>query len=144
MQLKHPNTGHRQRLRERFEKRGLSALYDYEILEILLNQSIMYADTQKLAKTLLNKYGNLRNVVNADREQLLKIKGIGKNTAITLNLFKEVLIILRKTAIYCRQTPTNKKPPPKTAKIKKPKPQTALPTTAQNRNRPPLWEIDSK
>ena len=121
MQLKHPNTGHRQRLRERFEKRGLSALYDYEILEILLNQSIMYADTQKLAKTLLNKYGNLRNVVNADREQLLKIKGIGKNTAITLNLFKEVFDYLAQDGDILSPNPDKQKTDAKNRKNQKTK-----------------------
>ncbi len=87
MRLTHPNKGHRQRLRDRFSNGGLSALSDYEILEMLINQSVMYADTQVTAKKLLLKFGNLRSVLNATEEELLSVSGIGVNTATTLRFF---------------------------------------------------------
>ncbi len=98
MRLTHPNKGHRQRLRNRFNNGGLSALQDYEILEMLLNQSVMYADTQTTAKKLLLKFGNLRSVLNATEKELLSISGIGANTATTLRFFGACYLYLSTNA----------------------------------------------
>lgn len=45
--------GHRQRLRERFQKAGRSALADYELLELLLTYIIPRKDTKAIAKVLM-------------------------------------------------------------------------------------------
>ena len=59
MKIQHEHVGHRQRLRDRYEKGGITALFDYEILEMLLAQIILYADTQPTAKRLLKKFGTV-------------------------------------------------------------------------------------
>ena len=84
------NNGHRQRLRERMLSEGLDGFKDHEILELLLFQSIPRKDTNKLAHTLLERFGNLTNVLNAQPEQLMMVKGISQATACNLAMLKEV------------------------------------------------------
>ena len=58
--------GHRKRLRERFLKSGFKGFSEHEILELLLTLCIPRKDVKDLAKTLLKKFGSLRNVFDAD------------------------------------------------------------------------------
>ncbi len=48
--------GHRERLRTRFKKTGLSGWHDYEILEFILTYCIARRDTKPIAKALLRKF----------------------------------------------------------------------------------------
>jgi DNA repair protein RadC len=73
------NTGHRQRLRERFLKAGETALSDYELLELLLFGANPRADMKPLAKDLLQEFGSLTGVLNADQPALLKVAGVGES-----------------------------------------------------------------
>lgn len=84
------NDGHRERLRERMMKEGLSGFADHEILELLLFQSIPRKDTNKLAHTLINQFGSLKNVLNASPQQLMTVKGVSQVTACNLAMLKEV------------------------------------------------------
>jgi len=72
--------GHRDRLRERFLQTP-DALQDYELLELVLFMAIPRRDVKPLAKTLLNRFGGLPELMNAPVEELLKIKGVSENTA---------------------------------------------------------------
>ncbi len=56
-------SGHRQRLRERFNNHGDDVLADYELLELLLFRTIARADTKPLAKALLNRFGSFAGVL---------------------------------------------------------------------------------
>ena len=69
--------GHRQRLRERFEKEGLSHFQPHEILELLLAFAIPRRDTNPTAHRLLDRFGSLHGVFQADREELMKVEGWG-------------------------------------------------------------------
>ena len=69
--------GHRQRLRERFEKLGGEALPDYELLELVLFQAIPRADTKPLAKALLARFGSFSEVLGAPEDRLLEVEGVG-------------------------------------------------------------------
>lgn len=84
------NNGHRQRLRERMIKEGLSGFQDHEILELLLFQYIPRKDTNKIAHGLLNKFGGFANVLNATPEQLMTVQGISQVTACNIAMLKEV------------------------------------------------------
>lgn len=88
--MAHVNDGHRQRLRERMLKEGLDGFQDHELLELLLFQSVPRKDTNKLAHTLLNSFGNLFNVLNAQPEELMLVKGVSEVTACNLSMLKEV------------------------------------------------------
>jgi DNA repair protein RadC len=74
--------GHRQRLRERFNKAGAGALSDYELLELVLFRAIPRTDVKPLAKTLLKVFGDFNRVISAPRARLSEISGIG-DAAIT-------------------------------------------------------------
>ena len=50
--------GHRQRLRDRFEKNGSCAFSEHELLELLLTYSIHVKDVKPLAKKLLSRFGS--------------------------------------------------------------------------------------
>jgi DNA repair protein RadC len=63
-------SGHRNRLRQRFLEGGPTSLPDYELLELLLFFSIDVKDTKPLAKDLLARYGNLGAVLKAAPGQL--------------------------------------------------------------------------
>lgn len=76
--------GHRDRLRERFETAGPDALQDYELLELLLYRFIPRRDTKPIAKALMERFGSVGAVLNANRQDLLKISGLGLASAMDL------------------------------------------------------------
>ena len=78
--------GHRQRMKERMLKSGMDSMCEHEILEVLLYSSIPRCDTNEHAHRLINRFGSLLKVLNAPIEELVKVEGIGINTATYLNL----------------------------------------------------------
>lgn len=86
-----PFTNHRQNLRKRFSI-SKESLPDYELLEMLLFLAIPRKDTKPLAKMLLKKFCSLDGVINADKDQLLSIDGIGEATVNLLQLIHEILV----------------------------------------------------
>ena len=81
-----PNTGHRERLRNRFIDHGLENFQDYEALELLLLYVARQQDMKPVAKRLLEKFGSFQAVLDAPKEELAKIEGVGES-AITLVQF---------------------------------------------------------
>lgn len=84
------NDGHRQRLRERMLKDGLEGFQNHELLELLLFQSVPRKDTNKLAHTLISCFGSLSNVLNAQPDELMMVKGVSQVTACNIAMLKEV------------------------------------------------------
>ena len=80
--------GHRDRLRARFAEGGVTALADYELLELYLFNSIPRRDIKPLAKDLIEKFGSFAEVVSAPVERLTEVKGISEKTALDLSLIK--------------------------------------------------------
>ncbi len=74
--------GHRQRLKERFQKSGRDGLHDYELLELLLSFAIPRRDTKGLAKELIRRYGSFAAVF--DQHDLAKVPGMGEHSATLL------------------------------------------------------------
>jgi len=81
---------HRQRLKDRFLKDGLDNFAEVNVLELLLFYCIPRVDTNPIAHRLLDHFGSLNNVFNANTEELEKVEGIGKNTATFLSLITQV------------------------------------------------------
>lgn len=77
--------GHRERLRNKFID-NKEQLESHEILELLLGYSIARKDTNELAHRLIDEFGSLENVLNADTELLKGIDGVGETTACLLSL----------------------------------------------------------
>lgn len=92
---KHSGTGHRSRLRARLLDGGAEALADYEVLEYLLFAAIKQGDTKPVAKALIDRFGSLAGVLNADAKALQNVKGVGETSAAAL---KSVAIAARRMA----------------------------------------------
>jgi DNA repair protein RadC len=84
--------GHRDRLRERAQTGGLSALPDYEVLELLLFRSIPRGDVKPLAKQLIARFGSLGAVLGATAEELKTVAGVGQAAALDLKLVHEAAL----------------------------------------------------
>ena len=83
--------GHRERLRERFEKDGFNGFHDYEVLEFLLTFIFRQGDVKPLAKELIKTFGSFSKVLDASPEDLSAVKGMGKASAISLVAFRQAM-----------------------------------------------------
>jgi DNA repair protein RadC len=81
--------GHRQRLRERFLKAGFAGFVDHEIIELLLTLAIPRGDVKESAKDLLQRFENLRGILDAPLDELCKTPGIGTVAPVALRIIKE-------------------------------------------------------
>lgn len=86
---------HRERLRKKFLA-DPSILERHELLELLLTFCIPRKNTNNIAHELIDNFGSLSEILNADEENLLEIKGIGKNTVLFLKLVKIIFDICHK------------------------------------------------
>jgi DNA repair protein RadC len=78
--------GHRERVRERFNKVGGEAFTDIELLEAVLHLAIPRKDTKDLAKLLLKRFGSFSSVLSAPRAQLEGFDGLGDATITSLKV----------------------------------------------------------
>lgn len=81
----HPHNGHRDRMRERILKDGLSALQPHEVLEYFLYAFVPRRDTNEIAHRLLSRFGSLSGVLDADYDDLLSVDGVTANAALFLS-----------------------------------------------------------
>lgn len=78
---------HRLRMRKEFLENGFNEeTPPHKMLEMLLFYSIPRKDTNELAHRLINTFGSLEAVLEAPVEQLLKVDGVGENTAVLIKL----------------------------------------------------------
>ena len=78
--------GHRDRKRDQFLRSGAESFAEHELLELLLFYAIPQKDTNPLAHELINRFGGLQGERSAPHEELVKVPGVGKNTAVLLRL----------------------------------------------------------
>ncbi len=90
--------GHRKRMKSSMIEYGLDGLKEHQMLELLLFYGISNGDTNPTAHRLIQHFGSLKGVLEADYEDLLKVKGIGENTA---SLIKFVQMF---SGVYLRST----------------------------------------
>ena len=94
--------GHRERLKKRFlDANSFEGWEEHQILELLLFYSIPRIDTNGIAHVLLNEFGSIAGVFDADYEDLIKIKNISPNSATLLKMIPKF------TSVYYNST--NKK-----------------------------------
>nr|VFJ46604.1 MAG: DNA repair protein RadC [Candidatus Kentron sp. DK]VFJ46757.1 MAG: DNA repair protein RadC [Candidatus Kentron sp. DK] len=85
-----PHQGHRERLRRRFLAEGLENFEDHQVLELLLFQSFPRKDTNPIAHRLLQRFGSLSGVLEADPADLAAVEEVGERTAVFLSLIPAV------------------------------------------------------
>lgn len=78
--------GHRKRLRKRFETEDINTIPDYIVLEMMLQGMISRRDTCELARTLIEHFGSLPNVIDASVAELCAIEGMGEAAASYIKL----------------------------------------------------------
>lgn len=82
--------GHRQRLTDRFLSEGLEGFEEHEILELLLFYALPRVDTNAIAHELMNTFGSLAAVLEADPKDLERVSGIGPKAAVFLAMVPDV------------------------------------------------------
>ena len=87
---------HRKRLKEKVKKFGLDGLAYHEILEYLLTYSIPRKDTNPIAHKLINHFGSFAGVIDASYYDLLKVEGIGPESALFISSLSQLLEVYSK------------------------------------------------
>lgn len=91
--------GHRERLKDRFNQGGAEAVADYELLELLLMQSIPRRDVKPLAKELLSRFGSISKILSASKAELKQFTGVGDSVVTNLKIVEAVAIKSKRDAI---------------------------------------------
>ena len=82
-----PHEGHRKKLRDRFiREKGFENFEDHQILELLLFYANPRSDTNPIAHDLLDRFDNLKNVLEARTEKLMAVPGVGENAATLISM----------------------------------------------------------
>lgn len=95
---------HRKRVKDRFRQEGLDHFDELHILELLLFYGIPQGDTNPLAHALLDRFGSLEQVLDAPREELEKVPGVGEHVSTLLVLIRSISrrYYMEKQAGACR------------------------------------------
>lgn len=83
------HSGHRQRMRERFIAQGLDGFAPHEVLELILFYAIPQRNVNPLAHALIERFGSLHAVLEAEPDTLMKVEGVGEYAATLLSLFAQ-------------------------------------------------------
>ena len=80
------HSGHRKRMRQRFREDGLEGFADHEVLELLLFSAHARANVNPLAHALLDTFGSLKGVLEAEPADLMTVEGVGEEAATLISL----------------------------------------------------------
>ena len=80
------HSGHRQRVKDEFLSRGLEGWAEHRMLELLLFYAVPKRDVNDLAHDLIDRFGSLAGVMDANWDELSEIKGVGNHTATLIKL----------------------------------------------------------
>jgi len=83
--------GHRDRMRLRFLQEGADGMATHEILEMLLYGTIPRGDTNEIAHHLLDDFGSITNLLEADPYEIAKTAGVGVKSAVFISLLHELI-----------------------------------------------------
>lgn len=80
------HTGHRERMRKRFTETGFEGFTEHEVLEMLLFYVCPRRDTNEIAHILINKFGSISGVIDADYDELTSVNYISDNAATLIKM----------------------------------------------------------
>lgn len=86
---KNDHSGHRQRMLKRYLEHGIDSFDDEEILEIFLFTAYSRRNTNDISRHLIQRFGSLEGVLNADYRELLGEKDIGVTAAALISFMKD-------------------------------------------------------
>ena len=78
--------GHRERMRKKLREVGADALEPHELLEMFLYTSLPRKNTNHIAHELIQKFGSLAGVFDADIHELMEVEGVGDISAQQIKL----------------------------------------------------------
>lgn len=84
------HTSHRERVKQRFRREGLDNFDQLHVLELLLFFGIPQGDVNPLAHRLIDRFGSLRQVLEAPAEELEKVSGVGPHVSTLLTLTAQI------------------------------------------------------
>lgn len=88
---------------ERFEKEGnIEYFEDFDVLCMLLEVAGCQGDRFRISSELITHFGSLKGVLEARKEQLEKIKGVGRRTILVL---QSVIPIIRRWSLISMRDP---------------------------------------
>ncbi len=90
--VKNDHSGHRQRMRTKLLKNGISSLSDIDLLEMLLYYAVPRVDTRSTAEELIKRFGSLENVLSADIGEIKKFSGLKENAEVLFILLRELAL----------------------------------------------------
>lgn len=90
--------GRRERLRSRVRREGLDSLEYHEVLELMLYPLIPRKDTNGIAHSLINEFGSLDKVLQADPHETIKVKNMTKIASDMLSYFYKIHTIAKRSA----------------------------------------------
>ena len=80
----------RKEMKSEYSGLGAGAFDDHRLLELLLFYSSVRENTELLAKELLEKFGSLDNLLNADIQQIALFKGLEEDAAQLIKLAADI------------------------------------------------------
>lgn len=101
------HAGHRQRLRDRLRREGLTSFSEHEVLELLLTYAIPRRDVNPLAHELIARFGSLSNVLDADESELMRVSGMGESAALLLSMMPKLMRYYQLNALGEKPVITN-------------------------------------
>ena len=75
------HANHRTRLKQKFIQHGVNGIAEHEAIELLLFFAIKRKDVNPLAHSLCSRFKNIEGILNASKEELLLVDGVGERTA---------------------------------------------------------------
>lgn len=93
------HSGHRQRMLKRYLEHGIGSFEDEEILEIFLFSAYSRRNTRDISHQLIERFGSLEGVLNADYKELLEEKDVGVTAAALISFMKDFARRFNKTDI---------------------------------------------
>lgn len=83
------HSGHRKRMKQRFLNYPAEFMYDHELLEIALFYCRSRSNTNETAHILLDSFGSVSSVLDADISALTQVNGIGSSSAQFVSVLSE-------------------------------------------------------
>lgn len=88
---KNIHKGHRERMRKKYFDAGFKAFSDHEVLEFLLYYCNAQQNTNEIAHALISQFGSLGAVFAAPIGELVKVKGIGTQSAYLIKFVSDLM-----------------------------------------------------
>ncbi|MBQ8297087.1 MAG: hypothetical protein IJX77_04820 [Ruminococcus sp.] len=88
--MKSSHAGHRERLRRKLFQLGADELAEHEVLELMLFHVFPRQNTNELAHDLLEKFGSIAGVFEADNDAVTSLKGIGNSSVTFIKFMRDL------------------------------------------------------